>query len=226
MKTETMRVRLTFTEPTLATSPANAALASEFITSKAPEAEKAEEELAALPAEERIEKSTTVFPKDEKGLFCWDYQLRGYFKEQIATMIELGEVHKDLTKWSYKKSVDKFLFIKERRAYYLGKDGKIRQEPDGVLERPIRVTTMQGERVGLSRSQKLLEGTRLEFTVEWLVPTPKTKFDKKTGETKNVKTIAVIDEELLRKCLDYGIRSGLSQWRGGGYGRFTYEVLT
>ena len=52
---QTLKVKLTFTEPLLATCPGNRELVEEYIASKAPTAENAKEEIAATP--ESIEES-------------------------------------------------------------------------------------------------------------------------------------------------------------------------
>lgn len=73
------------------------------------------------------------------------------------------------------------------------------------LERPIRCETAQGPRVAIARSEMLPAGTTLEFDMEVL-----------DGE---------LSEALLRELMDYGYYAGLGQWRGGGCGRFRYEMV-
>ena len=70
----------------------------------------------------------------------WDYQLRGFFKEKLYSLIELGQC--DLSKWNYKKAVDLFLFVNPRRIRYWR--GVPILKPDGDLQRPLRAVTMQG----------------------------------------------------------------------------------
>lgn len=74
----------------------------------------------------------------------------------------------------------------------------------GVLERPLRAATAQGERVTLARSDTVPAGSTLVFTINVL------------GGS--------ISEELLREWLDYGENRGLGQWRNAGYGRFGYTL--
>ena len=57
-----LKVRLTFIESLLGTSPANDDIYKEFVLSKAPDAASAEEEIAALGADAVIEKGMTIFP--------------------------------------------------------------------------------------------------------------------------------------------------------------------
>lgn len=57
-----IKVKLTFTEPILGTSPSNGEIYREFIGSKAPDASSVEDEVAALGADAVAEKGMTVFP--------------------------------------------------------------------------------------------------------------------------------------------------------------------
>lgn len=77
-----IKVRLTFIEPVLGTSPANDEIYREFIGSKAPDAASVEEEVDALGADAVVEKGMTVFPRMEDGRpFLYDYQIKGFFKD-------------------------------------------------------------------------------------------------------------------------------------------------
>lgn len=56
-----IKVKLTFTEPILGTSPANPEVYREFIGSKSPDALRVEDEVAALGADAVADKGMTVF---------------------------------------------------------------------------------------------------------------------------------------------------------------------
>lgn len=74
-----LKVKLTFTEPILGTSPANPEIYREFIGSKSPDAATVEEEVSALGADAVAEKAMTVFPRTEDGTpFLYDYQIKGF----------------------------------------------------------------------------------------------------------------------------------------------------
>ncbi len=75
------------------------------------------------------------------------------------------------------------------------------EKPDDVLERPLRAMTMQGPRVSLARSDLINPGRIYELELEVLA-------DGK------------VTDAALREILAYGEKSGLLQWRNGGYGRF------
>jgi hypothetical protein len=207
---QTLKVSLTTIEPMLGSSSANPDLHKEFIAGKAPDADKAEEELRALPVELQLEKAMTVFPRDDKGLFLWDYQVKGFIKEAIGIACETGNtLAGPLTKWTYKRAVDSLIFIEPRRIYMTIMDEPLKESPD-QLTRPLRCDTMQGSRVALATSEQVPTGVNLEFTISWL-------------ECDNAKSKLKITEDLLRWALNYGKLKGLGQWRSGGFGRFEWE---
>ena len=161
-----------------------------YIESKKP-ADKEEEEY--LTVEKTEEKGWTGFHRDENGLFVYEYWIKGFLKAA-------GNVLKDALKVSAMRSkLDDYLFIGPRRIY-LGQD-----DPDGVIERPLRAMTMQGPRVTLARSDYISAGKEIEFTIT-LLPHHELRFG--------------IIERLLR----HGELMGLGQFRNGGYGRF--EVVS
>jgi hypothetical protein len=207
---QTLKVSITTIEPMLGSSSANPDLHKEFIAAKAPNAEAAEEELRALPVELQLEKAMTVFPRDDKGLFLWDYQVKGFLKEAIGIACETGNpLAGPLTKWTYKRAVDSLIFIEPRRIYMRLGDGPWLVETPDKLTRPLRADTMQGSRVALATSEQVPAGINLEFTINWL-------------ECDNAKSKLKITEDLLRWALNYGKLKGLGQWRSGGFGRFEW----
>jgi hypothetical protein len=232
---------ITTTEPILGSASGNPDIHREYIAARAKDAAKEQEETQAVAptAEEiaeQVEKSSTIFPRDKNGLFLWDYQVRGFFKEAMLALIELGDVPENLTKWSYKRAVDSFLFVMPRRVYLFQEEAKLKSLKNGDFnnlptkfiwkkaeqtnERPLRAQTMQGERIALARSEQLPAGTQALFKVEVLAP----GMGKKTSQGKKPrKTSAVIDLDLIESCLDYGARKGWGQWRGGGWGRFLWK---
>lgn len=212
MTKNTQKYRITFTEPTLATSPGNPELLQDHIASRAPTEAAKNEEIEAAQIQEEVKKASTVFPKDEKGLFAWDYQLRGYFKEALTALIELGDL-KSVSKWAIKGVVDSFVFVSPRRCYYASETGQAIHTPSGVLQRPLRATTLQGDRIALASSEQLPAGTTLSFTLNLL-----------TGDNPKSKKMLTIQN--IEDALDYGQFKGFSQWRGAGYGRITWEKIS
>jgi hypothetical protein len=124
-----------------------------YIESKKPEGVTEEEYLTVEKIEER---GWTGFHADDKGLFIYEYMIKGFLKAA-------GNVLKEELKIKALRSkLDDYVFISPRRIY-LGKD-----KPDGYIERPLRAMTMQGPRVTLVRSDKINDGQEIEFTVNLL----------------------------------------------------------
>ena len=193
-----MKVRITLLEELLGTASNNREIHSEFIASKAPDAKSREEEIASIGADAEIEKSMTVFPRDENGKpFFWDYQVRGFFKDACGMLRKVTGTKSSGMK-SYKKSIDGLIFVNERRIP-INFDGEI-----GNCQRPLRAQTAQGERISLANSETIPAGATMEFTIQCLV---------------DADMAAVIE------WLDYGKLRGLGQWRNSGKGRFSWEVI-
>ena len=106
---------------------------------------------------------------------------------------------------SYKKWIDLLVFIEPRKIRFLrGSGGKPEylKEPDGCLERAMRIIGPKGPRTALSRSDIINAGRAIEFDILIL---------------KNKKSITWSN---IEQALDYGKFVGLGQWRGSGeYGR-------
>lgn len=194
----TLKVKLTFVEPILGTSPANEDIYREFIASKAEDAATIEDEVAALGAEAVAEKGMTVFPRMEDGTpFLYDYQIKGFFKDTCGGLRKVkGSVSAGIK--AYKKEIDKLIFP-EPRCIPFNSYGEI-----GVCQRPLRAQTAQGERVSLAMSEEIPAGASITFDIVCLTD-------------DHVKAV--------REWLDYGRFSGIGQWRNSGKGRFTWEEV-
>lgn len=223
-----MKVRITLTEDMLGTVPKDKEVYKTYIETKKPEDNMENE---SQTVEEIEEKGWTGFMSDEKGLFVWDYFVKGFLKHA-------GNVLKETVKIKALRSkIDDFVFVFPRRIYFGKKqvDGEVyfplkmpdgvidrgcehawcgsvyekgtKIEPDGVFERPLRAQTMQGPRVTLARSDYISAGTQFEFEIK-LYPPHK-----------------AINEELIKTLLDYGQYMGFGQFRNGSFGRFSYEIM-
>lgn len=196
-----VHVKLTFTDDLLGTSSGNPELHREFIASKAPDAAKMEEEVAAIGVDAVEEKSMTVFPKMADGTpYLWDYQIRGFFKEICGAMRGIPGTKSSKVK-AYKKKVDNTIFVEPREIPLDLHGMKIAD-----CQRPLRASTMQGERIALANSEVCPQGTTCEFDV-----------------------LCMVDEDvdMLREWLEYGKYKGIGQWRNSGKGRFefTFQAL-
>ena len=211
---ETMRVRITFIEDILGTASGNPALHSEYIASKAPDAETREQEVAAVGAEIVTEKTMTVFPRNEKGQeILWPYQIKGFFKSAQGTLNKTvsAEGRKAFPYLaSYKSIIDNLVFCKATQDGWDQRGtGIVIHWPEGVeeaydCERPLRAETAQGPRVALAHSEVGPAGSWIE--VDILV--------RRNDLMKNV-----------WEWLDGGIFYGIGQWRNSGKGRFVWEEL-
>lgn len=193
-----IKVKLTFTEPVLGTSPANEDVYRDFIGSKAPDASTVEDEVSALGAEAVVEKGMTVFPRLDDGTpFLYDYQIKGFFKDTCGGLRKVNGSKSAGIK-AYKKEIDKLIFPEPRQIPLLF-EGRV-----GECQRPLRAQTAQGERVSLAISEEIPAGAVCEFSVVCLSDD---------------------HEAAVREWLDYGRLSGIGQWRNSGRGRFTWSEI-
>lgn len=196
-------VKVVFSEPVLGMRAADEEVYSTYIASKAPDAASKAEEVAAQGVDDVVEKGTTIFPRTDEGIpFFWDYQWLGYLKEACGGLQkEKNEkVAKATSKIkAYKKIIDNNIHIYPRKVLLNIPEG----EEVKTLERPLRASTAQGDRVALARSEMLPAGTTTEFIIE----TPDDYLE------------AVIE------WLNQGQKHGTGQWRSASYGRFTYIAI-
>lgn len=145
LNVETRRYKLRGLTPILGGQPANPAVRTQYISSRAPAPGLGEEEDSLLNDLE--EKGLTVFMRDEDNrLLLMDYMLKGFFKSALGAIKAQVDVAQERAK------VDKFLFIAPRRIP-LKRNGMCIIDEDQQLERPLRASTMKGERVTLAASE-------------------------------------------------------------------------
>jgi hypothetical protein len=183
-------------EPVLGSQPTDPEIASKFIAGKAG-FEYPEDEADLLP--ESLEKGTTVFHRlnGEADRYClMDYQIKGFLKAAAMALNGRNKMPKN-----FRSKIGKWLFVGPRQI-------EVQLPAGGELdycERPLRAETMKGPRVSLARSEQLPANSSIEFWIEVVNDTE-------------------LNEEVIKTLLDYGYYQGLGQWRGGGYGRFRYDV--
>lgn len=192
-----IKVKITFMEELLGTASNNPNVHGEYIASKAPDAPSRTEEIEAIGVEEAVEKSMTVFPKEDGKPFIWDYQIKGFFKDACGVLKKVSGTESSGIK-AYKKEIDGLVFVFARKIPIMDY-GKI-----GECQRPLRGQTAQGERIALAHSETVPAGSYIECTIQCL---------------KDSLMPAV------REWLDYGMLRGLGQWRNSGKGRFTWEEI-
>lgn len=193
-----LKVKITFTQSVLGTQTGDKDIYRSFIGSKAPDASTIEDEVASVGVDNVVEKGKTWFPKTEDGTpFIYDYQIKGFFKSACSAM-RMATDGKSKSLKAYKKAIDLCVFVDDRK-------NKI-ENITAITEcqRPLRAQTMQGERVSLAVSEEINAGATCTFTV------------------------TMLDDglyPLVIEWLDYGKYNGFLQWRNGGHGAFTYEIL-
>lgn len=198
-------VKITFNEKVLGSAPNNKEIHADYIASKSPDAKTKEEEIAAIGVDGYEEKSMTVFPRMDDGTpMFWDYQIRGFFKDSCSALQRCKgeEISKESCKLkAYKKVIDGCIFVQPRHVpIHMPEGGKV-----GLLQRPIRGQTAQGERIALATSETLPAGSWAEFSILCLSDS---------------------HEKVVYEWLEYGKYKGMGQWRNAGFGRFSYEVLS
>lgn len=198
---ETLSVTIRFTEPMLGTAPSNPEVYKKFIESKKPVKHAGEDETATVEESAEQGPGYTMIRSDEKGLFLYDYMVKGFLKEWFNVLKDNFKVRNARAK------LVTGVYIFPRRIY-LTRAGETLKEADGVLERPLRAQTMQGPRVTLAKSDLVEAGTQLSFQVKFF---------------KNSEIKRDMLEAVLREC---GQFQGLGQWRGGSYGRFEVVTIT
>lgn len=201
MKEARLSVEVELTEEMLGTASANPDLHKQFVASKAPGADKdakMEEEIGSLGVDKFIERSMTVFSRNQDGKpIMWDYQVKGFFKDACSLLAKMPDTKsKDIK--AFRKIIDGAIFVEPRQIeLILPKDSDT-----GRCERPLRAQTPQGERVALANSESVPAGTKMRFDVVMLDPKL---------------------EEQVREWLDYGKRRGFGQWRNSGKGRMIWK---
>ena len=208
MAMDIRRIRFTIISEMLGTNPGVKEIHEEFIASKAPDAETRQQELEHMPKEELVNKEMTVFYRNPETneIEIPNHWIYGFCKSACGYLRRVdGTKSKKLT--SYKKVIDglikAFPDAKNPRGRFftlhLPEGGEV-----GTCQRPLRAQTMQGERVALANSETVPEGSWFECDIIAIDP----------------KLWDVIEE-----WLDYGIYSGMGQWRNSGKGAFTWEYV-
>lgn len=195
-----LKCKVTYIEPLLGTASANPELHSTYIASKAPDAASIEDEVAAIGAEAVEVRAMTVFPRMDDGTpFTYDYQWKGFFKESCA-MLRRADGYRSKKLTAFKKVIDGLVFVTPRKIALVLPEGAEVSE----MQRPLRASTPQGERVALAHSEVVPEGTTQTLTIQIL------KDDL---------------EPLVREWMEYGELHGTGQWRNASWGRFETEWL-
>lgn len=211
-------VELTLTRTCLGGTPLSRQVAADHTIEEDVPEESTAEELALI--EEVDEPAWTGFHTLGDRLLIFDFMIRGHLKSACGALRRCDgkkgkpkSLSADIR--AYKKIIDGLVFVEPRHIFLdLPEDARAArelwhdlltdQEQEGENHRPLRASTPQGDRVALAHSKTVPPGTKMHFQIRVL------------GD--------VVSEELLREWLDYGEWNGLRQWRGGGWGTFSYKM--
>jgi len=223
------QVRLNFTQPMLGSRPTtNIArafvldrqtkqLATELRKAGVPfteaQAQAAEQVAASFERDGLEEEETdepvlrpTAFASDAGGLYIDAYVVQSFLKAAAAAL-KLKVPGKSANVWANRDlQLLTWIFAphSDDLRLYLDRDGKRIQMADGLLERPLRAETPTGSRVSIAVSEELVLPIGCNFRIDVLAG-------------------CRIARDQFKHLLDYGRFQGISQWRGSGHGRFTYE---
>jgi hypothetical protein len=117
---------------------------------------------------------------------------RGFLKNAAKNMA------KALGLQALRSKVENYLFVFPRHIW-------LKEEVDGIVERPLQCDTPKGKRISLAASE-MVKDVEVKITLH-LFPHPEL-------------TWAVVEE-----LLNYGQYEGISQWRGASYGRFSWKFI-
>lgn len=185
-------VKLTFTTELLGTAPMDGHLYTRYIADKVAE-EVADEEVATITEE----KGVTGFRRENDIPILLDYMIKGFFKE-TCSMLRRNPKYLSTKIRAFKKIVDGMVFVEPRFIPI------VTDHPVTYLERPLRASTPQGERVALAKSEMVQPSATVAFSLFILDPS--------------------INRDILEEWFGYGAFRGMGQWRNASYGRFSYEL--
>jgi len=156
---------------------------------------RAAEDAEHVPAMDVETRGWTGFYEDEEGRpILMNYQFKGFLKNAANVL------KKSLGLTNARSHMNDECFVYPRQQI-------ICEKVEAIFERPLRAMTAQGPRVSVMRSDVILAGKELNFTLKLLKE-------------------STIKEKHLLEILDYGTEQGLLQWRNAGYGAFTVNYLT
>lgn len=205
LNVESRIYRLTGLTPIMGSLPASDTIRTEFLASRAPNAEEAKEEAFEANMDTR---GLTIFARNKQGQLCiMGYQVKGFFKSALYALKGQFDIA------AYKTRVDLMVFC-EPRFIPLLRNGRPIYNEDSILERPLRTTGPKGERMSLAASERIDDPWAAEVEIS-LIP------QGKTSRTKG----DILSWEIIEAALEYGAYHGLGQWRNADYGRFLWEHI-
>ena len=204
LRIESRTYRLIGLTPILGSLPAIKDIRTSLVTSKASNRDAAEEETAS--PYDINERGLTVFARDKQGHLCiMGYHIKGFFKNALYAL--RGQYYIA----AYKSKVDLYVFVEPRFVPIKREDTYVFYE-DSILERPLRSSGPQGERIAITSSEQIDDPWNITVEIS-LLP----NFPSKSAKGEN------LTWDIIEAALDYGAYHGLGQWRNADYGRFIWE---
>jgi len=219
-------VKLSFISDILGTAPSPELLKRDFfktIGKKAlKDAKKLEEKTEGLSTEAyteedyKVSKSSeeeknneitqiTYFRKDNKGIYLPNFMVKGFLKAAAQALKEQINLPNPRAK------IDRYVFIFPNKIY-LYRNGNVLKKHKDEYIRPIRAMTPKGERTSLVSSERIEASEDNPIT------------------TDEIRIVLIKNKEInlkkLKKMLEYGFYSGISQFRSAGFGRFKWKLIS
>lgn len=203
----TYDIEIEFINPMLGTTPKQKDVYRKYV------AQKAIDQGAEVDVEAELE---TVQDVEEKGWtgfhvldkthpFVMDYVILGFLKAAGKGLRRTKGALSNKVR-AYRKKISEGIGVygpddeHDRYLFLHDADGnRLTVDDLGLLERPLRADTPQGERVSLVRSDTVPPGTRMTF---------------------RLRVLADIGEDVLQEWFAYGAYHGLGQWRNAQWGIF------
>jgi len=143
----------------------------------------------------------TAFWKRKDGSPCvMSYQMRGFLNNAVTVL-------KEDFKFPGRqagKNADAIRVVRNN-VQILPFSVPVADKIDGVFGRTVRAMTMSGPRISINVSEVVLKPKASVFTVR-------------------IRQASGITQKHLEHLLEYGLVEGISQWRSGGWGRFSANV--
>lgn len=198
---EKMNIRIIFTSEILGSCPANADIYSKYVADKATDAD-VTDEISALGAEQVLENGTTKFLTVDGKPALSNHTWLGFMKEKIGFLKLDNKKTASGALTNYKKRLDNGIAFANKFSILVLPKG----ESTGMLQRPLRANTQQGERIALASSITCPPRTRTRFTI--LMSNSEYRYP-------------------IEEALNMGRFSGTGQWRGSGKkGTFLWEEFS
>ena len=147
----------------------------------------------------------TYFRKDNKGIYLPNFMIKGFLKAAAQALKEQINLPNPRAK------IDRYVFIFPNKVY-LYRNGKVLRKHKDEYIRPIRAMTPKGERTSLVSSERIEASEDNPIT------------------TDEIRIVLIKNKEInlkkLKKMLEYGFYSGISQFRSAGFGRFKWELIS